>query len=194
VLISLIVAFHTTDTTVRWDDSCLRFKRGSVAGMPFDSGGIPNFLMPTTDDRATINLKKGQTGLGLSFIYATENAYENSRRRYQDGSGPYAECPVTPFSPGLVRFEQSNVAICSRLASKVSWKSTKYRSSEFIDGVGIVQIRCGNHPAIVGCSMHFLLENDWTARVSLPKTMIDDWQAVAENAAQFFEDNLTDCR
>lgn len=200
-LLAVALAVWTALRDPVWHFSgwCLSHARGAVERMPYDPGrGYPLFRLPWSDPRASMNLPPGETGLGVVYTrphyrVSRGGALERARADFAAGRGAWARCPRTALPNGLARFEASDLPGCTWRASDIAWRSTQYKGAALVEGLGPVNLSCGNDPAVVGCRMWFLMPGDWQAEVTLPKTMLDEWQDVAAAAAALFARHFRDC-
>lgn len=142
--------------------------------------------MTYDDPRAPVTLAPDEEGLPVSCY-----------RRSGDVSPPSPTprpgilsegCPVTPLPNGLSRIEKIEAERCD-----LSRDHTRYGPTEAVAGFGYIDLSCDDVPLVIACRLDGTLPNDWEARVTLPKDLIDDWGLTLVAARDFFEAHLHDC-
>lgn len=178
------------------NDWCLAHRSDAVTfatGNSTARAASPRFLVPFHTPTVSDHDEPTTTGLSVSY-WKRDIARRNARISLV--TDPPDDCRLEQVGDGLVSIERADPSQ-SKATGLSQCRETKGRQilapADQYMGYGAVRISCDDNSAIIACRMTTIFDTGWEANLALPKDRLDQWQAAADAAEDFFDQYLRDC-
>lgn len=185
---------QSEDSTFRYDEGCLTVL-GEVTYVTRNPGlsPAPVFHVPAPIPWSQLGGPDCPDGVMVRYWFDGQSAYD---WRIESRVAPrYGTCLEIPFEHGLIQFQpdaatsDAPINLCG-----TATRSNVYAPAETNGPMAAVKINCNRRDITPNCSISDIMPNGWEARITIPKTSLQNWQVAVEYSQRFFTENLADCR